>query len=130
MEEDETEAGLAALDELVALAEQDKRERRCRTSSLVIGLQEMLGGSDGFGGLTANPLVGHVAYKVAEAGVTPILTEIPEVFGAERLLHAARRRPRACSTRSPPWSTTSNAISSTTANPCPKTPRPATSKAA
>jgi altronate hydrolase len=80
---DETEAGLQALEQLVAIAEHDRREP-CPLSDLVVGLK--CGGSDGFSGLTANPLVGRIADKVAEAGGTPILTEIPEVFGAERLL--------------------------------------------
>jgi altronate hydrolase len=81
--EDEDEAGLAALEELVAVAERDQREP-CPLSDLTIGLK--CGGSDGFSGITANPLVGHVADFVAGAGGTPILTEIPEVFGAEHLL--------------------------------------------
>jgi altronate hydrolase len=81
--EDEDEAGLAALEELVAVAERDRREP-CPLSDLTIGLK--CGGSDGFSGITANPLVGHVADFVAGAGGTPILTEIPEVFGAEHLL--------------------------------------------
>jgi altronate hydrolase len=81
--EDEDEAGLAALEELVAVAERDRREP-CPLSDLTIGLK--CGGSDGFSGITANPLVGHVADAVAVAGGTPILTEIPEVFGAEHLL--------------------------------------------
>ena len=81
--EDETEEGFAAVEELVAIAERDKREP-CPLASLVVGLK--CGGSDGFSGLTANPLVGAIADRVADAGGTPILTEIPEVFGAERLL--------------------------------------------
>lgn len=81
--EDEMEAGLAALEELVALAEKDAREA-CPLSGLTIGLK--CGGSDGFSGITANPLVGRIADRVAAAGGTPILTEIPEVFGAEHLL--------------------------------------------
>jgi altronate hydrolase len=81
--DDEDEAGLAALEELVAVAERDRREP-CPLSDLTIGLK--CGGSDGFSGITANPLVGHVADFVASAGGTPILTEIPEVFGAEHLL--------------------------------------------
>jgi altronate hydrolase len=81
--DDEDEAGLAALEELVAVAERDRREP-CPLSDLTIGLK--CGGSDGFSGITANPLVGHVADFVAGAGGTPILTEIPEVFGAEHLL--------------------------------------------
>lgn len=89
--EDETEAGLAAVAELVALAERDRRQP-CPLSDLVLGLK--CGGSDGLSGLTANPLVGLVADRVAGAGGTPVLTEIPEVFGAERLLmaRAADRR--------------------------------------
>lgn len=81
--DDETEEGLAAVEELVRGAERDKREP-CPMSSLVVGLK--CGGSDGFSGLTANPLVGRIADRVAEAGGIPVLTEIPEVFGAERLL--------------------------------------------
>jgi altronate hydrolase len=80
---DETEQGLAALAELVAIASRDKREP-CPLSALTVGLK--CGGSDGLSGITANPLVGHVANRVATAGGTPILTEIPEVFGAEHLL--------------------------------------------
>jgi altronate hydrolase len=80
---DEVEQGLQALEELVALAEQDRREP-CPLSSLTVGLK--CGGSDGLSGITANPLVGYVADRVSAAGGTPILTEIPEVFGAEHLL--------------------------------------------
>ena len=83
--EDEVEAGLEAVEDLVAIASQDRREP-CPLSDLVLGLK--CGGSDGFSGLTANPLVGMVADRLAEAGGTPILTENPEVFGAERLLMA------------------------------------------
>jgi altronate hydrolase len=84
-EGDEIEAGMAALEELVAIADQDRREE-CPLSNLVIGLK--CGGSDGFSGLTANPLVGAIADRVASAGGTPVLTEVPEMFGAERLLMA------------------------------------------
>lgn len=84
-EDDEMEAGQAALEELVAIAEKDKRVE-CPASDLVIGLK--CGGSDGLSGLTANPLVGAIADRVAAAGGRPILTEIPEVFGAERILMA------------------------------------------
>jgi altronate hydrolase len=80
---DETEEGLAALDELVRIASRDRREP-CPLSALTIGLK--CGGSDGLSGITANPLVGHVANRISAAGGTPILTEIPEVFGAEQLL--------------------------------------------
>jgi altronate hydrolase len=83
--EDEIEAGLAAVEELVAIAERDRREP-CPVSDLVVGLK--CGGSDGFSGLTANPVVGRIADKVSAAGGTAVLTEIPEIFGAERLLMA------------------------------------------
>jgi altronate hydrolase len=81
--EDEMESGLAAIEALVAAAEHDRREP-CPVSDLVVGLK--CGGSDGFSGLTANPAVGRIADAVAAAGGTAILTEIPEIFGAERLL--------------------------------------------
>ncbi|HEU4627068.1 MAG TPA: altronate dehydratase family protein [Steroidobacteraceae bacterium] len=81
--DDEVEQGIRALEELVAIAERDKREP-CPLSELKVGLK--CGGSDGFSGITANPLVGYVADCVAAAGGTPILTEIPEIFGAEHLL--------------------------------------------
>lgn len=80
---DEIESGLAAVAELVAVAEHDRREA-FPLSKLAIGLK--CGGSDAFSGITANPLVGRIADRVAGAGGTPILTEIPEVFGAEHLL--------------------------------------------
>jgi altronate hydrolase len=83
--EDELEAGLGAVEELVAIAEKDRRET-CPVSDLVLGVK--CGGSDGFSGLTANPLVGRIADKVCGGGGTAILTEIPEIFGAERLLMA------------------------------------------
>lgn len=85
VEEDEMEAGMEAIEALVVIAEKDKREER-PLSDLVIGLK--CGGSDGLSGMTANPLVGAVADRVAAGGGRPILTEIPEVFGAERLLMA------------------------------------------
>jgi altronate hydrolase len=85
MTEDEIEAGLHAVEDLVRVAERDRREP-CPASDLVIGLK--CGGSDGLSGLTANPLVGRIADKVCAAGGSAILTEIPEIFGAERLLMA------------------------------------------
>jgi altronate hydrolase len=83
--DDEIEEGLAAVQALIEVAECDRRTP-CPASDLVIGLK--CGGSDGFSGLTANPLVGRIADKVAGDGGTAILTEIPEIFGAERLLMA------------------------------------------
>lgn len=80
---DETEAGLEAVAELVQIAERAQREP-CPLSALSIGLK--CGGSDGFSGISANPLVGRIADRITAAGGAAILTEIPEVFGAERLL--------------------------------------------
>jgi altronate hydrolase len=81
--EDEIEAGLEAVEALVQRAEHDQRTPR-PLSDLTIGLK--CGGSDGYSGLTANPLVGRIADKVTAAGGGAILTEIPEIFGAETLL--------------------------------------------
>jgi len=86
--DDEMEAGLALVDELVAQAEAAKREP-VGFGELVIGLK--CGGSDGFSGLTANPLVGRMADRAVAAGGSAILSEIPEIFGAERLLMARAR---------------------------------------
>ena len=86
--EDEMEAGLALVDELVAQAAPAKRDR-VGFGELVIGLK--CGGSDGFSGLTANPLVGRMADRAVAAGGSAILSEIPEIFGAERLLMARAR---------------------------------------
>jgi altronate hydrolase len=80
---DETAAGLAAVDELVELAGRTRRTA-LPLSRLRIGLK--CGGSDGFSGLTANPLLGRLSETVAAAGGGVILTEIPEIFGAEQLL--------------------------------------------
>jgi altronate hydrolase len=82
---DEVEEGVRALEELGALLEQDRRVPR-PLSDLVVGLK--CGGSDAFSGLTANPLVGRISTALAQAGGTSILSEIPEIFGAERLLMA------------------------------------------
>ena len=86
--EDETEAGLAAVDALVARAKLARREP-VPLSELVVGLK--CGGSDGFSGLTANPLVGRISDRVVGAGGSTILTEIPEIFGAERQLMTRAR---------------------------------------
>ena len=80
---DEVEAGMAILRDLYAIASQDRREA-CELSRLRVGLK--CGGSDGFSGITANPLVGEFSdYLVAQGGTT-ILTEVPEMFGAETIL--------------------------------------------
>jgi altronate hydrolase len=83
--EDETEAGLEALAELVRVVAEDRRVP-CPLADLTIGVK--CGGSDGLSGITANPLVGSITDRVTAAGGTAILTEIPEIFGAERMLMA------------------------------------------
>jgi len=80
---DDITAGLAIIDELVAYAETFKREP-VPVSKLVIGLK--CGGSDGFSGITANPLVGKLSDTIIEHGGACLLTEVPEMFGAETLL--------------------------------------------
>ena len=89
--EDEIETGLRLVDELAAIAGEAQREK-VGFGELVIGLK--CGGSDGFSGLTANPLVGRMADRVVAAGGSAILSEIPEIFGAERLLMARARDER------------------------------------
>ncbi len=86
--EDELEEGLALVDALVATSSLSTR-RPAGFGELVLGLK--CGGSDGFSGLTANPLVGRMADRAIAAGGSAILSEIPEIFGAERLLMARAR---------------------------------------
>lgn len=80
---DELVMGEALLQELVAYANQSRRTT-CAASELTIGLK--CGGSDGFSGITANPLVGEISNRIVAAGGTSILTEVPEMFGAETIL--------------------------------------------
>ncbi len=80
---DEVDAGLEALAQLVAAMTGDRREE-CPASDLILG--HKCGGSDGLSGITANPLVGRIADRVTALGGGVILTEVPEMFGAERLL--------------------------------------------
>lgn len=80
---DEIEDGLTAVRDLISVAGKDSRET-CPVGDLVIGLK--CGGSDALSGVTANPLLGDVADRVTRAGGSAVLTEIPEIFGAEHLL--------------------------------------------
>lgn len=81
--DDEVDEGVRALEELADLLQQDVREPR-PLSDLVVGLK--CGGSDAFSGLTSNPLVGRISTIITQSGGASILTEIPEIFGAERTL--------------------------------------------
>ncbi|MBQ2986746.1 MAG: altronate dehydratase [Tyzzerella sp.] len=82
-EEDEIAKGVELMKELCAYAEGFSREE-CPASELVIGLK--CGGSDGFSGITANPLLGCISDKLIAQGGSSILTEVPEMFGAETIL--------------------------------------------
>jgi altronate hydrolase len=86
--EDEVDEGVALVESLIVTAATAQREE-LGLEDLVLGLK--CGGSDGFSGLTANPLVGRMADRVVSAGGKVILSEIPELFGAERLLMARAR---------------------------------------
>ncbi len=83
VEGDEVEEGMRILRSLYAIAKEDKRTD-CPVSELRIGLK--CGGSDGFSGITGNPLVGEFSDYVVAQGGTSILTEVPEMFGAETIL--------------------------------------------
>ena len=71
------------LDELMAYASQFKREK-VDAKELIIGMK--CGGSDGLSGITANPTVGQFSDMLVAKGGTTILTEVPEMFGAETIL--------------------------------------------
>lgn len=80
---DEVEAGVSAVRELAQYASRFKRQP-VPVSKLVVGMK--CGGSDGFSGITANPLVGRIADRLTAAGASVLLSEVPEMFGAEDLL--------------------------------------------
>ncbi|MCY1673020.1 altronate dehydratase family protein [Novosphingobium sp. SL115] len=82
-ESDEFAAGEALMAQLLADMTQDQRTD-VPLSALRLGVK--CGGSDALSGLTANPLIGRMADAVTGAGGAAILTEIPEIFGAETLL--------------------------------------------
>ena len=83
VEGDEMEEGMRILRELYGIAKEDKREE-VPVSELRVGLK--CGGSDGFSGITANPLVGEFSDWLVAQGGTSVLTEVPEMFGAETIL--------------------------------------------
>lgn len=80
---DEIEEGVSKIEEILEVAKHDKREE-IPVSELVIGMK--CGGSDGLSGITANPLLGRISDKLTKVGGTAILTEVPEMFGAEQVL--------------------------------------------
>lgn len=81
--EDEISEGVRLINELKEYAEKFSRQP-IPVSELKLGLK--CGGSDGYSGITANPLVGRVCDRLISMGGSCVLTEVPEMFGAEHLL--------------------------------------------
>ena len=81
--EDEIDEGYAFIDALLAKANACTRQT-VPLSKLRIGLK--CGGSDGLSGITANPLIGRLSDVVVGSHGTSVMTEVPEMFGAEQLL--------------------------------------------
>lgn len=81
--DDEVAEGIKLVEELKAYAATFER-KPVSISKLVVGLK--CGGSDGYSGITANPLVGRFSDKLIASGGSCLLTEVPEMFGAEHLL--------------------------------------------
>lgn len=82
-QDDEVEAGLEHLRELYEVMRHDRRQPG-KLSELKFGLE--CGGSDGLSGITANPMLGRFSDYVIGNGGTTVLTEVPEMFGAEQIL--------------------------------------------
>ncbi len=81
--EDEIAVGVQVIEELKKYAATFRRQP-VPLSKLKLGLK--CGGSDGYSGITANPLVGRLSDRLIEEGGSCVLTEVPEMFGAEHLL--------------------------------------------
>ncbi len=81
--ENEIEEALSLIGQIYEEARGDRRVP-CPVSDLIIGMK--CGGSDGLSGITANPVVGAFSDLLIARGGTTILTEVPEMFGAETLL--------------------------------------------
>jgi altronate hydrolase len=84
------ELGVEAVRDMATVANRARRET-VPASELIVALQ--CGGSDGYSGLTANPALGYAADIVVGQGGTAILSETPEIYGAEHLLCARAVRP-------------------------------------
>ncbi len=81
--DDDLSEGIKLINELKAYANTFERQP-VPVSKLRVGLK--CGGSDGYSGITANPLVGSLSDKLISFGGSCVLTEVPEMFGAEHLL--------------------------------------------
>ena len=84
------EEGLRQLRSLMEIANNDRREP-VAVGELTVGLQ--CGGSDGLSGITANPAMGKAVDLLVSLGGTALLSETPELFGAEHLLLSRARTP-------------------------------------
>lgn len=80
---DEVEEGVRAI---LELAEKAKHARRVTIDAGELIVAMKCGGSDGFSGISANPVVGRVADQFTSLGATVLLSEVPEMFGAEKVL--------------------------------------------
>jgi len=88
---DELEEGTGAVAKLIERVAADRRTE-CPITDLVLG--HKCGGSDGFSGITANALLGRIADHVTSLGGSVLLTEVPEMFGAEQpLMNRAASEP-------------------------------------
>ena len=83
IEGDEVEYGMGLMQDIAEACADDRREE-IPVSELKVGLK--CGGSDGFSGITANPLLGRFSDWIVFQGGTTVLTEVPEMFGAETIL--------------------------------------------
>ena len=79
----EIEDGIEIVKKLAAEASKQERTQ-ISCSKLKVGLK--CGGSDGLSGITANPLVGRFCDRIVSCGATAVLSEVPEMFGAETIL--------------------------------------------
>lgn len=80
---DELIIGLAHLEDLYRLALKQVRQE-CHIDRLIIAMN--CGGSDGYSGITANPLLGHITDMIEPLGASIIMTEVPEMLGVEQTL--------------------------------------------
>ncbi|MEG1176475.1 MAG: altronate dehydratase family protein, partial [Ruthenibacterium sp.] len=80
---DEVENGVELVGEIIKTVQNDKRQS-VSAGKLKIGFK--CGGSDAFSGVTANPLCGKIADRIVSLGGSAVLTEVPEMFGAETIL--------------------------------------------
>src|SRR5947208_14627444 len=76
-------AGVGAIHDMLPIVDSARRET-CSAAELTLALQ--CGGSDGYSGITANPALGAAVDKLVHHGGTAILSETPEIYGAEHLL--------------------------------------------